>query len=112
MFAGIRMEAGDLDSHELDEAIQRIFQPLSACEGILLACTHYPALKQRIQPVVPDSQLIDPMNVLVETIFRDVPAMTGEGTTRWLTTGSIQKMQMAALKAFEVTINDIQLIDL
>lgn len=108
----IRMEAGDLDSLELDQDIHRIFQPLADCEGILLACTHYPALKQRIQPVVPQAQLIDPMDFMVNTIFDTFPQMIGNGTTHWLTTGSVEKMQVAASKAFGVTIDNIQFIQL
>ena len=108
----IRMEAGDLESNELDEDIHRIFHPLRFCDGILLACTHYPALTKRIQPVVPNSQLIDPMNVLVDQLFTRFPDLSGNATSVWLTTGSVEKMKIAAEKAFQILLNDIQHIAL
>lgn len=108
----IRMEAGDLDSPELDADIEQIFHPLEQCEGILLACTHYPALKQRIQPVVPNVQLIDPMDLMVGEVGNRIKNLSGNSKTIWQTTGSAEKMQTAAQKAFHVTLNDIQIITL
>lgn len=108
----IRMEAGDLESSELDEDIRRIFQPLADCEGILLGCTHYPALKERIQPVVPNSRLIDPMDLLVKNLSERFPEMDGNSLTYWLTTGSSEKMKVAAQKAFDVKPDTIQTITL
>lgn len=108
----VRMEAGDLDSPELDADIRRIFQPLEQCDGILLACTHYPALKDRIQPVVPNSKLIDPMSFMVDEVVDRTRNLRGSNHTIWQTTGSAELMQTAAKKAFDVTLNDIEIITL
>ncbi|MES2555008.1 MAG: aspartate/glutamate racemase family protein [Bacteroidota bacterium] len=108
----VRIEAGDLVSEEMTADLQRIFEPLKNCEAILLACTHYPVLADQITKVIPNVKLIDPMNLMVETISGKHPHLRGGGSTRWITSGSVEKMRVAAKKAFDVELETIEYLEL
>jgi glutamate racemase len=106
----IRIEAGDLHSPEMLSDVQTIFEPLSQCEAILLACTHYPAIADTIKTIVPDSQLLDPMENMVNYIHRNWPSLEGTKNERWITSGDTEKMKQAADKAFGVQLSTIEQI--
>jgi glutamate racemase len=108
----VRIEAGDITSEGMTADLKRVFEPLKNCDAILLACTHYPVLTEQIKTVVPGVQLIDPMNRMVEAIRMKYPDLTGNNTTRWITSGSIDKMRVAAKKAFNVELETIEFQEL
>lgn len=108
----VRIEAGDLVSEEMTADLERIFTPLKNCEAILLACTHYPVLTNQINAVIPGVQLIDPMERMVKAIRMKYPDLNGNGTTRWMTSGSVEKMRVAAKKAFDVELETIEHMEL
>ncbi|HLP54361.1 MAG TPA: aspartate/glutamate racemase family protein [Fluviicola sp.] len=108
----VRIEAGDLVSEEMTADLERIFTPLKNCEAILLACTHYPVLTNQINAVIPGVQLIDPMERMVKAIRMKYPDLNGNGTTRWMTSGSVEKMRVAAKKAFDVELETIEYMEL
>ena len=108
----VRIEAGDIASEGMTADLKRVFEPLKNCEAILLACTHYPVLEEQIKIVVPGVQLIDPMNRMVEAIRMKYPDLIGNNTTRWITSGSIDKMRVAAKKAFDVELETIEFQEL
>lgn len=106
----IRIEAGDLHSPEMLSDIQQIFEPLSECEAVLLACTHYPAIADTIKTILPGSRLLDPMENMVNYIRRNWPLPVGNRTERWITSGDPEKMKQAAGKAFGVQLSTIEQI--
>ncbi|MDH4472243.1 MAG: aspartate/glutamate racemase family protein [Fluviicola sp.] len=108
----VRIEAGDLDSEGMTADLKRIFEPLKNCDAILLACTHYPVLIDQINMIIPKVQLIDPMNRMVEAIRKRYPDMNGNNSTRWITSGSVEKMRVAAKKAFDVDLETIEYTEL
>jgi glutamate racemase len=104
----VRIEAGDINSKGMTADLKRIFEPLKNCESVLLACTHYPVLTNQIKTVIPHVQLIDPMEHMVTSISEKYPQLRGGGSTRWITSGSVDKMRVAAKKAFDVELETIQ----
>lgn len=107
----IRIEAGDVDSKELDEDLAEIFGPISDAEYTLLACTHYPAIAGRIQRFT-YSTLLDPSAEMAEWIFENWEGMNGESKDQWFTTGDTEQMKLAALRAFGVELNETERIEL
>jgi glutamate racemase len=107
----IRIEAGDVNSKELDEDLAEIFNPISDTEYTLLACTHYPAITSRIQRFT-YSTLLDPCAEMAEWIFENWEGMNGDSKDEWFTTGDADQMKLAADRAFGVELNDIKRIEL
>ncbi len=107
----IRIEAGDVDSPELDADLAEIFGPISESEFILLACTHYPAIDHRIKRFT-YATLLDPCAEMAEWIFENWEGMNGNSKDEWFTTGNTEQMQLAAQRAFGVELNHVERIEL
>ncbi len=108
----IKIEAGDIDSPELRADIATIFEPLTNTQYILLACTHYPVIATEIQKAVPNACLLDPVPEMCNWIEHTWPALDGNGTTQWLTTGDTLQMRISAERAFDLKIDTIEKIDI
>ena len=44
---------------EIDSLLGRVLGPHKNCDSVVLGCTHYPLIKDRIQRVVPNAKLLD-----------------------------------------------------
>jgi glutamate racemase len=108
----IRIEAGDLSSKELSADIAEIFEPVKNVSHILLACTHYPVITNKIAEEVPNAILLDPVNEMAEWIIEHWSPLHGDSTTRWITSGNTQQMISAADAAFQVKISSVENISL
>lgn len=106
----IRIEAGDVHSEGLLADIQAIFQPLTGCDSVLLACTHYPVIAEQIRSVVPGVALLDPMEHMVASVHRRFGPLKGGNTVRWMTSGDTKNMKRAALTAFGLPLTNIEQI--
>ena len=94
----IHIEAGDLDSPELNAHVESICAPLSDREALLLACTHYPALSPQLQRRLPHTRLLDPAHTLVRQVEQTGrPARRVVRQSEVFTTGSITKMRAHSL---------------
>jgi glutamate racemase len=105
-----RIEAGDIASEELDNDIREIFEPVKNSNYILLACTHYPVISERINSFAPLSKLLDPSTEMAEWIFSNWQNLSGDSKVKWVTTGDTGQMKFAATKSFGVEINEIEKI--
>ncbi len=105
------IESGDVSSQKLHEACKRILAPLKNCSHILLACTHYPAIRSIIsQYVSAKTKLVDPTEDLVKKIGK---WKLGEGGGDvFLTTGDAAAMRRAATAAFGVEIRIARTLDI
>lgn len=108
----IRIENGDLNSAELDMDIKTIFESLRGKDHILLACTHYPVIANRISEYIPNAKLLDPVSEMEQWIYANWPKLGGTSSTRWITTGDTHQMKSAARLAFDVILNEIEQISL
>ncbi|HEY5535152.1 MAG TPA: aspartate/glutamate racemase family protein [Ignavibacteria bacterium] len=108
----IRVEAGDIASAELDKDIRDIFGPIKDFEYILLACTHYPVIADRIKLFTRNAKLLDPVNEMADWIFDNWTKLAGNSTVKWITTGNIEQMKIAANVAFQGEIEEIEKISI
>lgn len=63
----ILIERGEVEGAVVEEAVAKIVKPLSSCDAILLACTHYPVLSKEISRNV-NGRLIDPAKELYDSV--------------------------------------------
>ncbi len=106
------IESGDVDSKELEEEIKTIFTPLMNLQYILLACTHYPLIAEKISKVVKGTTLLDPAAEMKEWIFDHWKNLNGNSKVRWQTTGSTEKMKYALQRLYQLEVHDIEKINL
>ncbi len=104
------IESGDVGSDRLREQCRNILEPIKTCSHLLLACTHYPAILPVLRQFVSgETVFIDPAAELVSRIRRwKLPAMTGNGHDRFLTSGDPARMKAAAFQAFGVKIATVE----
>lgn len=96
----IRIEAGDVNSKELRDDLAGIFEPLKSCETVLLACTHYPVIRNVMEEIAPGIRLLDPMDCMVNAVLDNWKGLSGTTTSRWITSGNTDTMRLAARNAF------------
>jgi glutamate racemase len=101
----ILIERGEVDGEEVERAIRKIIKPISDCEAVLLACTHYPVLIDEIKKQF-DIKLIDPIEELYKSIQKFLNSKE-KGESTFITTGNGNLMISAARKAFDVHIPSV-----
>jgi glutamate racemase len=100
----ILVERGEVNTTAVHKAVSKIMRPLSSCNTILLACTHYPVLSDVIlKHASKGTKLIDPVKELYESVQHYFDR-DSKGPTEFLTTGDTKLMIEAAKKAFGVSI--------
>lgn len=101
------IESGDISSNNLRKEVKTIISPIKNCSHLLLACTHYPAIREVIKDFVsPKTELIDPAGELINKAEKwKLPE--GEGDV-FYTTGDSESMQKAANNAFNVMIEKVK----
>lgn len=99
------IERGELNTPLMQETLRSILQPLRRMDGILLACTHYPAVQHLIQPLLPNSRILDPSAMTAEDVVAiRVPELTKGTPDAFLTTGDPNSSRESARLAFGVKI--------
>ena len=105
------IESGDVDSTDLKREAARILGPIRNSSHILLACTHYPAIRNVLQPLVSsETKFIDPAAEMVKIVSRW--RLDPTGTDEFLTTGDAAGMKVSARNAFSVDLNAVKHLDL
>ncbi|HEY2739888.1 MAG TPA: aspartate/glutamate racemase family protein [Thermoanaerobaculia bacterium] len=102
------IEQGDLESAALTDLLRRLLAPLRSMDAVVLACTHYPAIRPQIQKLLPGVDLIDPAEATAEHVHLKWPhPKVGEGLApsragggAFFTTGDPASMRRAAARAF------------
>ncbi len=109
----IRVEAGELDTPALHTDIKKIMHPLRHTEAVLLACTHYPAIEAQIKRYVSEqTQLIDPAELLADWIIQNWHFEASDAPDRWFTSGDPAKLIENGKRAFGVSIDKPQQINI
>lgn len=116
------IEKGVLSGIELEETLLKILSPFRnenqtavhfKIEALLLACTHYPAVSNEIQKLLPGIKLLDPSKKVADQLADEFHPFFSEKKTSepekpfqltdlFLTTGSTQEMNLSAKKAFHI----------
>jgi len=94
------VEAGSTESTRCAQDLERILRPLRSADALLLACTHYPALFQRIQERAPRALLIDPAEALVDQLLSATGLPSGAAGDRILSTGDARRTRSVATRAW------------
>ena len=100
----ILVERGEVEGPNVDAAVSKIIKPLSSCDAILLACTHYPVLSDVIRKYSA-AKLIDPVEELYASIY-PLLDKNERGRSEFITTGDTKLMAKAARMAFGVDIKN------
>lgn len=108
----IIIESGAKDKSYLHYQLKKILNPIKNVDTLLLACTHYPAIKNDIAQIMKNNcLLIDPMNDVYKKLYGILnPNQTGQDSI--YTTGDPKLMRIASLNAFNVKIKDVLKIEL
>ncbi|MFM2416545.1 MAG: hypothetical protein RL385_1268 [Pseudomonadota bacterium] len=103
------IEAGSTDSAAFTRDLTRILAPVGPADGLLLACTHYPAVADHIARLRPACQLFDPAPILAQDVLdRGVVDLRGSAATRYFTTGDARAMAQAAEKAWHLALTGVR----
>ncbi len=96
------VERGDLDSPQLRTTLWQILQPLRGVDALILACTHYTALRPQIVAMLPQVQIVDPAAATLDDVLHAWPVAQATNTRppSYLTTGDPEAMRAAAWAAF------------
>ncbi|MDZ4696892.1 MAG: aspartate/glutamate racemase family protein [Deltaproteobacteria bacterium] len=94
------VEAGDLCSPEVQANVRTILSPLKRVDAILMACTHYPALRPLFERTVPGVILLDPVPRMARWVIDHFATRTSNADTIYLTTGSPPSLRRGADVAF------------
>lgn len=99
------VERGIVSGPEIDATLDAILDGLQGADAVVLACTHYPAVRSQIQEKLPDTTLIDPVDSLVDRLRARWPEPTRdpEGRDQFFTTGDPGDMAESAETAFGVS---------
>ena len=85
------VEAGALDTEETRELVRQIVAPVPNADTVVLACTHYIALRPLFEDALPEATFVDPA---LERARR-LPVDDGHGHLRVYTTGDTAAMTVA-----------------
>lgn len=110
-----RIEAGDLASAALRAELAAIVRPLARVEGLLLACTHYPAITDVFAAALPGVRLLDPAHAMLDWVearwLAEPRTPPNTGAVRVLTTGATARMRTSAARAFGVRLDAIESLE-
>ena len=102
----ILVERGEVKGRLVEETVAEIMKPLRGCDSVLLACTHYPVLSDIILKHC--SRVIDPVDELYLSIYKELKQVTTTGRTLFMTTGDTGLMKHAARNAFGVRVESVR----
>jgi glutamate racemase len=107
------IERGIVEGPELETTLEPILDGLEDATAVLLACTHYPAVRGVIQRRLPGVRLIDPIEHWADSVAERWPETEGSDARadRFLTTGDPDELMEAARTAHGVEPDDVRAVD-
>jgi glutamate racemase len=107
-----RVEAGDLNSEALRCELDGIMAPLREVNLLVLACTHYPALRGAFAERAPGAGIVDPAAELLAwavDAWQLESAASGGEPDRVFTTGDVAATARSALLAFGMELDPVSI---
>ena len=98
------VERAELGGAEVTRSARRVLAPLRSCDGIVLACTHYPALLPVLTEVLPNKVWLDPVTHLATWLEGSTGLQRGDTTINAWTTGCAVELRVGAQSAFGVAV--------
>ncbi len=102
------VEAGRTGSDVCRRDLARILRPVLDADVVILACTHYAALRDQVQERMPRATVVDPALGVVDRLR----LASGSGKLRVLTSGDPAAMRRAARLATGMRLEEIERIAL
>src|SRR5262249_29716764 len=65
------IEQGEIESPAMTDLLRPLVAPLRSMDAVVLACTHYPAVRPQIQALLPGVELVDPAEGTAEWIAKN-----------------------------------------
>lgn len=103
------IENGELETPEMHRLLHTLLAPLKGCDAVVLACTHYPAVRTQIQRVLGECELVDPAAATAEFVTENWRPIRGDAGSddAFFTTGEAVRMKKAVRLAFGKRIDRI-----
>jgi len=102
------VEAGKIEGEEVEQAIQSIFQDCQTPSDLILACTHYVALKDLIENTFPHLKCHDPIPAIVKELKMKWSQITWrKGTLQCMTTGNLTSLENSTALAFSLDVTKL-----
>ena len=105
------IERGELQTKLMQDTLKNILQPLKSCNALVLACTHYPAVSDQIQNILPECHLLDPAAATADYVKKSWRLRRKNKTAKvrrlFMTSGNADEMKKSAFLAFSVKIPKI-----
>lgn len=100
------IERGELDTPMMQATLAGILAPLHRCDSVLLACTHYPAIRHLIEQMQPHCEILDPA-VLTAKELVNLSGLSRQirAADLFLTTGNPVQSQSSSYLAFGIQID-------
>lgn len=100
------IENARMDSALAARDLTRIVEPLKHVDLVVLGCTHYPAMRPRIQALLPSVELFDPADAVARMTARVLPDRAAlksslNDSIQLLCTGDSAAMRVAATRAWK-----------
>lgn len=102
------IEAGRMGTEVFNRDLDRILEPLRSVEGLLLACTHYPAAASYFRHRLPDTLILDPAEEMLRGVLANLDLPGSSGVDRFYTSGDPVLMRQGAASAFGVVLEAIE----
>lgn len=97
------IEAG-ASEEEIQVAIECIVEPIAHFPCMLLACTHYPAVKHLFENAMKsDCEILDPVDSFVNNLSPRILSNQADGIAKFYTTGDPLQSRKSALNAFGIS---------
>jgi glutamate racemase len=94
------IEAGTTETRRCAADLDRILAPLAGVDAVLLACTHYPAIRGSIAERLPGVTLLDPAEAVVERVLERALVPAPGAADIFLTTGDPRAFERGAKRAW------------
>jgi len=101
------IERGEKDTPLFRDTLKKIMLPLKKTDILILACTHYPAVQEAFQVLVPKARLINPSAETFQWVSAYWLLEENGAPDIFFTTGDPDEMRRAAFIAFGVSIGEI-----
>jgi len=106
------IERGSIGSETARMDLNHILRPLRSVDLVVLACTHYPAIAERLQAELPGAKLFDPSHAVADVVSTWLPATHGRDVFEALCTGDSAAMRSAATRTWNFDPGPCSRVDL
>ena len=103
------IEAGEISGARISSTLEQILKPMEGVQGLLLACTHFPAISKEIQKALPGPRLLDPAEGVARHVIKIIGTDSFEGKDEFYTTGNAEQTRISAFKAFQVICDPVRI---